>query len=219
MFEAELLKKFKTRTCLIPGCNSHQIIKAHTIQKSRSLEQIARAGNVYQYKIDVTKSHDYCTYGYTNPKSIGKGNATTFTCFCAQHDRDVFSPIETAPIIPTDQQIFLLMLRAFARELYEKNAAVNATPISTKFVQSTFCNEDPELYSNLENMVAIQNKGFDAGHKVMELEYQFLVTILETQEYSSIEYLFGSITFPVGLDKAVTKYRESRASEYLKLIA
>lgn len=34
-----------------------------------------------------------------------------------------------------------------------------------------------------------------------------------------ISFFFGSITFPVGLDKAVTKYKESKASEYLKLIA
>ena len=39
-------------------------------------------------------------------------------------------------------------------------------------------------------------------------------------EILDFNYIFcGSITFPVGLDKAVTKYRESRASEYLKLIA
>jgi hypothetical protein len=40
------------------------------------------------------------------------------------------------------------------------------------------------------------------------------------EDFSLLYSVFsGSITFPVGLDKTVTKYRESKASEYLKLIA
>lgn len=47
----------------------------------------------------------------------------------------------------------------------------------------------------------------------------FIFSVWEFRKVFLVHDFFGSITFPVGLDKAVTKHRESRASEYLKLIA
>jgi hypothetical protein len=54
-----------------------------------------------------------------------KGIATvsTFAGFCAQHDCELFRPIDTMALVPTDQQVALYGYRALCREFFAKENA------------------------------------------------------------------------------------------------
>ncbi|MFM0198561.1 hypothetical protein PQR53_01620 [Paraburkholderia fungorum] len=52
--------------------------------------------------------------------SVGISQASTFTGFCAYHDKHLFAPLEDEPITLSDEQLFLLAYRSLARELYAK---------------------------------------------------------------------------------------------------
>lgn len=68
----------------------------------------------------------------------------------------------------------------------------------------------------LQKMQLSTTNSFDGYETIEYLGLVYESIVVGTNLFSDF---FGSITFSVGLDKAVTKYRESRASEYLKLIA
>jgi hypothetical protein len=128
----EIIEQFsrsrKTRLCLHPnagpGCQG-RIIKAHTIQRGGGLTQIAENGHVYTLNNDpapVLKS------GCLSVRLAGVKNASTFTGFCAHHDKVLFQPIEDFPFTANIEQAFLLAYRALARDLYAKRAQVADVP-------------------------------------------------------------------------------------------
>lgn len=50
---------------------------------------------------------------------MGRNNATTFTGLCADHDADLFRPIDTNEIdLSSDEHLFLLSYRAVLKEAY-----------------------------------------------------------------------------------------------------
>ena len=52
---------------------------------------------------------------------VGKGKATTFSGLCAQHDNDIFRPIDDKlPDIENEAHLFLLVYRAVLRECHAK---------------------------------------------------------------------------------------------------
>ena len=64
--------------------------------------------------------------GKIGVKRVGINQASTFSGFCGRHDNLTFAPLEDAPFTATDEQCFLLGYRAVCRELYQKQAALNA---------------------------------------------------------------------------------------------
>lgn len=122
---------FSKKKCSVPdelraGCGGKRI-RAHTISKSGSLNRIARDGHLYAYQPNFTKLG--AGGGMTTPESIGVNRASTFFGFCAAHDRDLFLPLDDAEFTPTAEQMFLLAYRAFAREVYTKDALLESLPI------------------------------------------------------------------------------------------
>lgn len=118
------LKKAKKKICAAPkehpiSCKG-QIIKAHTVSKSSSLKKIARDSHVYKTLPDVIDIHR--ANGRPSPKLEGINDASTFTGFCQEHDRDLFSPIENKEFNWTDEQVFLVAYRAFCYEWHAKNS-------------------------------------------------------------------------------------------------
>jgi hypothetical protein len=121
-------KEFKRvlgkRQCLAPrpwrpNCSS-QISKAHTVPRSGSLARIASDGHVYSFPMhfqELVKRG-----GINGPQLVGINRASTFTGFCSEHDRSIFSPLETVEFIATPEQCFLLCYRAFSREIFIKEA-------------------------------------------------------------------------------------------------
>lgn len=65
-------------------------------------------------------------------KRIGLKQASTFTGFCAQHDAEMFRPLETQPFIASKEQLFLLAYRALSKEIYAKRFALRSIPLLRK---------------------------------------------------------------------------------------
>ena len=116
--------KFAAKTCLAPSawldkCHG-KIVRAHTVPKSGSLQQIARDGHVYSFvpRLEyVEKNHG------PGPTLWGINRASTFSGFCSHHDNTIFAPLEKQVFAGTSEQCFLLGYRALAVELYKKHAA------------------------------------------------------------------------------------------------
>ena len=110
------LKKMDYEICFSESDNcSKPIIKAHTIQNSFVLGEIAVSGHVSMICDDV----DNLSF-----KKIGRNKAATFTGFCGFHDGDIFSSIDfnRQSIIKklNDEQMTLFYYRALCREYWIK---------------------------------------------------------------------------------------------------
>lgn len=122
--DAGLRQHFEAEYCSVPGdlkdsC-SGDIVRAHTIPKSGSLRRIAVDGHVYSFV--PTLQNIAKSQGVLSPELRGINRASTFTGFCAHHDKEIFAPVEDAPISFSLEQCFLLAYRAIARENFCKQA-------------------------------------------------------------------------------------------------
>ena len=96
---------------------SGKIIKAHSVSKSSSLKAIAKNGHVLSTFGSVRESKGNVLF---EPVKVGINKASTFTGFCADHDKKLFSPIEDCEFQPNETNCFLVAYRALARELFVK---------------------------------------------------------------------------------------------------
>ncbi len=115
-------KLFGTKDCLAPDAMkvdcSGAIVKAHTVPRSGSLQQIARNGHVYSFI--PTLGNIIKGKGRLQPRLVHINVASTFTGFCSTHDDGIFSKIEKQAFVGSQEQCFLLAYRGLARELYTK---------------------------------------------------------------------------------------------------
>jgi len=107
-------QKQEFNRCLSPGMTCEgKAIRAHSIQNSTVLDLLCRDGHVKA----LTKRVNWELGPQISFEDVGRNKASTFTGFCAQHDADIFRPIDTAPLDVADpEQLFLLAYRAVARE-------------------------------------------------------------------------------------------------------
>ncbi len=126
-----LRRNFSIEVCLHPGAGSSNcrggIIRAHTIRRSADLTKIAREGHVYGVISDLATLQK--NGGMPLPKLIGIGQASTFTGFCAEHDRATFAPLEVEEFKCTREQAHRLLYRTVVRELYAKQALKRSIPL------------------------------------------------------------------------------------------
>lgn len=120
--EQKYRKSFGSKYCSCPDSMkqdcSGKIIKAHTVSKSSSLQAIARGGHVY----GLIPSFENLSKnkGVLKPELIGVKRASTFTGFCGEHDKTLFSAFEDKPFIGTAEQSFLIGYRSLSREYFTK---------------------------------------------------------------------------------------------------
>jgi hypothetical protein len=96
-----------------------QIIKAHSIQRSQSLEAIERKGHVYQVDFDALSKTGKICYNL-----IGINKASTFYGFCKKHDNELFKDIDDKHLIPNNKQAMLYAYRAITKEIFTKQSAI-----------------------------------------------------------------------------------------------
>jgi hypothetical protein len=115
-----------TKTCLHPQAGesscSGRIVQAHSVRRSADLRAIARDGHVYHPDGDIGVLNQ--TGGRISARLVGVGDASTFWGFCQRHDNDTFSVLENEPLVPTDEQAFLLAYRPLVKELYLKERLI-----------------------------------------------------------------------------------------------
>ncbi len=105
-----------------------EIIKAHSLSRSASLERIARDNHVYGFLGSSIPDY-FRAGGRPSPRLTGIGKASTFTGFCAGHDNELFRPVDAHPITPTPEQLGLLAYRVLCREIFDKLRAERNTPM------------------------------------------------------------------------------------------
>ncbi len=157
--DKEFRRAFSAEECLAPepmksGC-SNVIVKAHTVPRSGSLQQIARKGHVYSY-IPTPSLLNLTKYGgKLQPRLVGINLASTFNGFCSIHDNRIFSKIENQAFVSSQEQCFLLAYRALTRELYAKKSAASLSNVRHQLDRG----------KSLEQQTVIQtlNHGVDIG--------------------------------------------------------
>lgn len=119
---SRMQKKLDIKYCSVPEkmrveC-SGKIIKAHTISKCLGLSNLAIGGKVFGLPkpnlIEFNKNK-----GQVEIIEMGIQQASVLQCFCAKHDRELFSPIENEDFIVSSEQCFLLAYRALINEWYK----------------------------------------------------------------------------------------------------
>ena len=115
---------YSQKYCSVPSVMrnkcSGKIIKAHSISKSASLKDIAHNGHVLTtFKEAISFKNGF----NVSPKKIGIQKASTFTGFCAYHDKLLYQPIEDFDFVISEENCFLIAYRAISREIFVKERA------------------------------------------------------------------------------------------------
>jgi hypothetical protein len=125
-------------------------IRAHSVQNSRVLDLLARDNHVKALTRRIEGMTPVLGFG-----DVGRNLASTFEGFCAQHDREIFQPIDKRPLIQTDeQQLFLLAYRAVARELH--SSMEGAIKIQSGYQKRLELGLDPRGVPSDAGMFAIE---------------------------------------------------------------
>lgn len=111
-------RALSARNCFAPeGECAGKIVQAHTISKCHGLRRISKNGEVYQAKINpFAKGFE----DLTRMQRRGISAVSTFGGFCSKHDAEIFDPIENHPFSMSREQVFLLMFRTIAKEMFLK---------------------------------------------------------------------------------------------------
>ena len=124
MLDAQKKIKQKKR-CLHydSGDSCNYIIRAHSIQNSNQLSEIAEDGHVYMLDGKYTSLSK--NSGKVSFTTRGVQQASTFLGFCGYHDNETFKPIDDGVLEPTAEQIALYLYRGVCKEAYEKENALD----------------------------------------------------------------------------------------------
>ena len=163
-----------------------EIINAHSIQRSRSLSQIAHNGHVYRLTADIGSLEKDKGRLSCQERSVDK--ISTFLGFCKRHDNDLFEPIDNFPLKPTDEQIFLYGYRSLCRELFVKENAVNSIGMHLNVVKQ----------KSINAFLTAVEKGMKFGFDNLKCHKSIYDDSLRNGHYNNIEYvLFISNQTPI----------------------
>lgn len=167
-----------TKYCSVPDSIKNicgkKVIKAHTISKSSSLKSISKNGHVMGIKqnFDAVEKNN----GVLKLEKMGVNIASTFTGFCSEHDRVIFSPIENDVFIPTKKNCFLLAYRPFCREIYAKRNSIKTTDFMKNFDKGHGVEFQKKLQSILKKQQDILNQSLMDLGKVKAIMDNMLIT-------------------------------------------
>jgi hypothetical protein len=179
---AETIEKlYKRKTCIAGdrGDCDGQIIEAHTIPKSQ-LRKIAVDGHVYD--IRATAGDLYRNDG---EYSVGKRGISQFSVlnfFCSEHDREIFSHLESDDLVFDDHQLALLHYRAMGAELYKKMNAINVTRF---FVERLKGRRDRETTEKLR-FAKDMGDGHMLGLRDMSKTFSRCERVLVDKDYTQV---------------------------------
>lgn len=193
-------KAFSVEICMHPeapiNCDGG-IIAAHTIQRSINLSSIAVNDQIYQLKADLFDLDR--TNGEVVLKKVFIKSATTFNGFCAHHDRTTFAPVENKPYVGSVEQAALLGYRSLAKELYNKNAAVESVKINLTMLQEIFSPDD--LNFTQASLLYAQNAwAMNLGAQEISKNMKYFHDAIQSEDYSDFYYaIFHSNSSPGAL--------------------
>jgi SEC-C motif len=178
-------KNISSKYCSVPTnlkskcCGD--IINAHTVSKSANLKKISRDGHVYAFLPTFEKLNKH--NGVAPAELVGINKASTFTGFCAFHDKEIFSLIEDQEFIASKEQCFLLAYRALAREIFAKKNVSNLLPFFKKLDQGRISDVQQEI-----QMVADAfSQGTLAGMNTIESYKNKFDDILNNNDFADVK--------------------------------
>jgi hypothetical protein len=174
----------KRKLCLAAGrgnCDG-KIVEGHTIPRSQ-LQRIAIDGHVYHVRATPEDLLENDGRFIVGKKGIGDFSVLSF--FCAQHDRDIFSPIENEELVFDPLQLSLLHYRAMGSELYKKMNGLEGARHQTSVLQSRSYKGDRE---KLE-FAKVYEFGSELGLRDMGRTFSLCESIICEQQYGRINGL------------------------------
>jgi hypothetical protein len=165
------------KACLHFGANEDcdQIIKAHSIQRSQSLEAIERKGHVYQVNFDALSRTGKISYNL-----VGINKASTFYGFCKKHDNALFRDIDVKHLMPNNKQAMLYAYRVITKEIFTKQNAISILKAQLASLPKQ-CSE-AKLTRNMLNGTEY---GFDALYKIKT----YFDESLSNETYDDVRYV------------------------------
>ena len=182
--EQNLRKAFGAKYCSIPDTLKNEcrgnIVRAHSVSKSMNLKKIERSGHVYAFIHsfeNLTQNH-----GVLRPELYGINKASTFTGFCAYHDKQLFSPLEDQEFVGSKEQCCLLAYRAQAREYFTKISSAKLLD----FMKQADRGKSPLEQFDIQSMAFAHGLGTEAGVRDATIYKKKLDSILTTKNFSNI---------------------------------
>lgn len=160
------------------GVRCGKIIKAHSIQRSKSLESIAENGHVYVISQKFTDIRN--NFGRICYKKEGINNVSTFKGFCDKHDNELFEPIDNQFFIPSDHQVCLYAYRSICRELFVKENSLKLWEELSEEAQ------DNQAVTDLNNMM---KKGLSFSLINLTRIKRSFDAMLESNNFECINYV------------------------------
>jgi hypothetical protein len=119
--DREALEKFfainraRFDRCLEPQMSCQKkAIRAHSIQNAKTLDLLEKSGHLIAIRARFSENGPQIDF-----ESVGRNEASTFTGFCSEHDRDIFAPIDRSTLDTTNREhLFLLAYRSVTFELH-----------------------------------------------------------------------------------------------------
>lgn len=134
------------------------IIKAHTIPRSQ-LRRIALDGHVFSASFSLADLHQ--NDGQLVASRVGINQFSILNCFCANHDKALFTDLEDRPLTYSPRQIALLHYRAVGAELFKK---LQALKMSAYDIETFSSKADSERLGMMHSLNYGQQLGMmDAG--------------------------------------------------------
>jgi hypothetical protein len=163
----------KHKRCLHPLASPEicdKIVSAHSVQRSRTLEQIIDCTRHVNTFFPPTSD----SAGRLKLHTVGWREASTFTGYCAKHDAIAFEPLEKTDFCGTPEQCFLVAYRALCHEVYQKLGILKADAVVRQMVDRGFSTEDQRDVQDFWNT-------FEAGSRDGLSDFQRLKAVMDKQ--------------------------------------
>lgn len=169
-----------------------RIVQAHTLSKSSSLKAIADPSN-HVMGLVMNLPSLMRNKGRWVPEKIGINQASTFTGFCAVHDRVLFSCLENEKFTGTDEQCFALMFRSLSKEIYAKEGGLR----SSDFAKNADKGKPQSNQLNIQEYVSLHQSGLNAAINELSNLKTSLDRILLSRQFSEIESVIFTFSKPL----------------------
>ena len=125
------------------------------------------------------------TDGVIEAQLIGIRKASTFTGFCAKHDKQLFAEIEDQEFVASPKQVFLHGYRAVAMELYKKTASTELSEGMGDLDQG----RDPLPQVMVQMLAGGMAEGNALGRRDMQERKDDFVRVWDTEAWGELNYV------------------------------
>lgn len=176
------LIKAKYERCLDPSMScTKKAIRAHSVQNATAVSYIAEKNHVYEMKIEMKDERPVIEM-----KLIGRNDASTFRGLCADHDNDIFKPIDDRGLDERDrEQLFLIAYRSVIRELHA--VIEGAMKIQSAYLRLVESGDVPKDYPSAPGVNAIQH--MLKAWAVWNYRYRVFDNLLIRRKFNGIRHL------------------------------